>query len=280
MSTVAGTSNIRERILDTALAVFAAHRFEHATVALIAENANLPEATVWAEFPGGKEEIQNDTIARDLLQIPGPAPCRSFLKTLECRWENRDPGPGAWDALLAFFQERATFAREHADELLLSLKQVVLRHGMFLAALAQVQKRGAIQRFIELVEHFQRAGLLRDDLPPSTMLRVVLSSAMIRAAEIAMGLRGTDPKDDEQEAWRMASMLLEGALRRRINLSDEDWGRLHAQAAARGVSESELISQLLREAEAKVAKGKKPKARKADSKRARVRPSATDGRTR
>ncbi|WP_394838632.1 TetR/AcrR family transcriptional regulator [Pendulispora rubella] len=193
-------SRERERILSAALGIFAERRFAGSTTALIAKRARVSEATLASHFES-KEALFAAVLAPAGLEMVTPSILRRFAATANLPWDD------SVALLRTFFAHHAAFIGRHPKNVGPILREALLRPQTFLRALARPE--GLYPRFVELVDDLRRRGELRRDLPPMTVLCMVLSVAWGYGFARAVLLPDAE-WDDARQAWLFSSVLAEG----------------------------------------------------------------------
>lgn len=195
-------SETQRRILDAALALFAERGFEGVSTAQIAARAEVAEKTLFANF-GSKQRLYEATI--------GPAGLKLILfpeavRTLLPVFERVEAGPEA--LLKALAENRIKFLREHVREVRLILQHLV-RQPESWRVIGDLWNERLKPLAAPLLEGMVRAGTLRDDLPPSTVVRMVVAQIIAYALGRVL-FRPDLPWDDEREIARIVDVLLHG----------------------------------------------------------------------
>lgn len=195
-------SETQRRILDAALALFAERGYDGVSTAQIAARAEVAEKTLFANF-GSKQRLYEATL--------GPAGVRLILvpeaiRTLLPVFEHVPSDPALLLRLLV--ENRVQFLREHVREVRLVL-QHLLRQPEGATVFSELWEERIRPLAGGLLGGMMRAGRMRDDIPPATVVRLV-ATQIVGYALARVVFRPDLPWDDEREIGYIVDVLLHG----------------------------------------------------------------------
>ena len=199
-------SETKRRLVDAALGLFAERGFEGATTAQIAALAGVAEKTLFANF-GSKERLYQAALEpATILTLMMPEAIRTLTPVF-------DHPPDDLRALLhAVLDNRIRFARAHAREVKLLAQHLLTRPEGILAFAGAFRERIA-PHLMPVIERLVARGALRSDVPPLTMVRVIVSSAAGYVLTRVVFLPDL-AWDDEREIEHLVAMLADGLVPR------------------------------------------------------------------
>ena len=196
----------QRRLIDAALGLFAERGFDGATTAQIAARAGVAEKTLFANF-GSKERLYQATLEpATLLAAMLPEATRTLTAVLA------SPPDDLRELLRAVFDNRIHFARAHHREIKLLAQHLILRPEGLLVLTHAFQERVA-PHLMPLMERLVAAGAVRDDVPPLTLVRIIVTSVagyMLTSTVLRPDLEW----DDEREIDQLVTVLAEGLVPR------------------------------------------------------------------
>jgi len=185
----------RERILDAAEHVFAAHGFFAAKVSEIAERAGVADGTIYLYFDN-KEDVLV-TIFREHT--------RNYLQSLE-----RELMP------VRRHEDRIRTAIRHhletlgRDRALAVVSQVELRHSLkFMSLLSQQEVADYLNMLRKIIEHGQSEGTFRRNLHPQLVAKSVFGILDEMVTSWMLSEKEYNPAD---QADQIADLILTGLL--------------------------------------------------------------------
>jgi TetR/AcrR family transcriptional regulator len=180
----------RDKILAAALAVFAEMGFHGATIRIIAERAGVSQGLVPHHF-GDKEKLWarvGERVAEDFLEFMSPA--------IDVETVDRETIP-------ALLQTYMRYWREHPSIIRLQLWRMLGAPEAERRAQAEARN----QRLVPVFAQAQKAGFVRNDIPPGQAMITAISVIQYRLhsqMEMEGALAITDaglPDDDEFLAY-------------------------------------------------------------------------------
>lgn len=190
----------QERIIQSALDLFAAHGFNGATTEAIARRAGVTEKTLFRHF-GNKKHLFAKTVYPAMLRLLEPLAFESLRAVLQSDY------PSLRDLLYGVVADRIAFNRQH-PEIMKLLAQGLLLHPDFREAFADFWKSRMLPENKKMLKRARARGELRD-LPDLFVLRAVISLTAGYALHQMLFLPGKE-KDDAKSAEILVDILING----------------------------------------------------------------------
>jgi len=199
-------SETQRRLIDAALGLFAERGFEGATTAQIAARAGVAEKTLFANF-GSKERLYQATLEpAAILATMMPEAIRTLTPVFD------GPHDDLRELLHTVIDNRIRFARAHRREVKLLAQHLLLRPEGLLVLTGAFQERIA-PHLMPLMKRLVAAGSVRDDVPPLTLVRTIVT-AVIGYVITSVVLLPELAWDDEREIAHLVAVLAEGLVPR------------------------------------------------------------------
>lgn len=193
-------ASVHERIVQSALEVFAAQSYEGATTKAIAAHAGVTERTLFKHFPS-KEGLFARTVFPALVQMMAPFTMEPVARLL-------DAHAGDFAATIrALVVERVAFATRHPAIITMAVREGLLRPA-FRRAVVTIYNRRMRPHLEMAVAQAQRSGQIRD-LPADVVVRAVVGQIATYVAARVL-LAPDAPWDDTVEVERIVTLVMHG----------------------------------------------------------------------
>lgn len=159
----------QKRIIMAAVEAFSEKGFSATSTNEIAKKAGVAEGTIFKHYKT-KKELLISIVSPVMAKLVAPLVMRDLNKVLDQEFDRFE------DFLRAMIENRREFAIKH-----LPLIKILIQEIPFHPELKELFKEHVgykvYQRMIKVVEHYQEKGEIAE-LPPSTVLRLMVSSAL------------------------------------------------------------------------------------------------------
>ena len=190
----------QERILQSAVDIFAEKGYAAASTSEIAERAGVAEGTIFRHFKT-KKELLHAIMVPMMLKFIEPASIDDFIKVLEAKYESYE------DFLRAIIVNRFAFARNYLPVLKILLQEIPFQNELREQFLNLVKTK-VLGKLIDVIEYFQKRGDIQP-LPPLIIIRLTVS-VFLGFVISRLILIPDGAWDDEQEIEQSIRFIMNG----------------------------------------------------------------------
>ncbi|MCL6459726.1 MAG: TetR/AcrR family transcriptional regulator [Gorillibacterium sp.] len=190
----------QDRILQSAVDVFAEKGYAAASTSEIAERAGVAEGTIFRHYKT-KKELLHSIMVPVMLKFIAPASIDDFVKVLETKYESYE------DFLRAIITNRLTFARNYLPVIKILLQEIPFQNelrGQFI----NIAKDKVMGKMVAIIEYYQQRGDIRP-LPPLTIIRLTVS-VFLGYVFSRLILVPDNSWDDQQEIEQSIAFIMKG----------------------------------------------------------------------
>lgn len=197
----------QERVLESAIDLFAEKGFERSSTLEIAERAGVAEGTIFKRF-----STKKDLLIAVGIYIAGkiglPRQAREVTGILTQDHERAE------DLLRALVRNRIAFASKNR-RMLRVLVQELPFHPQLQKLAAETVGQVLLPAAVEVIGRFQASGQLRKDLPPLTITRMIAGQFLSYVLVRFLVPRGPEAEaaaaaSEEKEVEQMIDFLMRG----------------------------------------------------------------------
>ncbi|MBC8079636.1 MAG: TetR/AcrR family transcriptional regulator [Gorillibacterium sp.] len=189
-----------ERILQSAVEVFAERGYAAASTSEIARRAGVSEGTIFRHYKT-KQELLHSIMVPVMAKFILPASIDDFIHVLDAKYEKFD------DFLRAIVLNRLSFARKNLPMVKIMLQEIPFQNELRKQFL-DLFKDKILSKLVPAIAYFQERGDIRP-LPPFTIIRLIVS-VFVGYMLSSLVLLPEGQWDDNQEIDRNIGFIMNG----------------------------------------------------------------------